>query len=97
MAVQHDGSATQTTEKKAQFLRIRVIDKNKPGQPAVNVRIPVGVAKWGFKMAENFYPKMKDANLDWDAISAMLQQGEVGKLVEVDDEAEHRTVEVWVE
>jgi hypothetical protein len=49
------------------------------------------------KMAQAFSPEMKDANLDWDGITAMIQEGEQGKLVEVEDEADHKTVEVWVE
>ena len=40
---------------------------------------------------------MKNANLDWENITAMIQEGEQGKIVEVEDEAHHKTVEVWVE
>ena len=40
---------------------------------------------------------MKDANLDWDSIMAIIQDGERGKIVEVEDEVDHKTVEVWVE
>jgi hypothetical protein len=49
------------------------------------------------KMAQAFSPKMKDADLDWDSINAIIQEGEQGKIVEVEDEADHKTVEVWVE
>jgi hypothetical protein len=75
-------------------LRVRVVED---GHQAVNVKVPIGVAKWGMKMAQAFSPEMKNANLDWDSISAMIQEGEQGKLVEVEDEADHKTVEVWVE
>jgi hypothetical protein len=27
----------------------------------------------------------------------MVQEGETGKIVEVEDEAEHKTIEVWLE
>jgi hypothetical protein len=40
---------------------------------------------------------MKDVDLDWDSIDAMVQEGETEKLVEVEDEAEHKTIEVWLE
>ena len=40
---------------------------------------------------------MKDADLDWESITAMIQKGEGGKIVEVEDEVDHKTVEVWVE
>jgi hypothetical protein len=47
------------------------------------------------KMAQAFSPEMKDANLDWESITAMIQEGERGKIVEVEDEVQHKTVEVW--
>ena len=49
------------------------------------------------KMAQAFSPELKDVDLDWDSITAMLQDGELGTIVEVEDDAEHKTVEVWVE
>ena len=49
------------------------------------------------KMAQAFSPQMKDAGLDWEAITAIIQEGERGKIVEVEDEVNHKTVEVWVE
>ena len=81
-------------KKKARFLRVRAVEA---GHPTVNVKVPIGVAKWGMKMAQAFSPEMKDANLDWERITAMIQEDEQGKLIEVEDEVDHRTVEVWVE
>jgi hypothetical protein len=80
--------------KMAKFLRVRVVED---GHPAVNVKVPIGLAKLGMKMAQTFSPEMKDANLDWESITASIQEGEQGKIVEVEDEADHKTVEVWVE
>jgi hypothetical protein len=81
-------------ERQATLLRVRVLEG---GRPTVNIKVPIGVAKWGMKMAQAFSPEMKDANLDWDSITAIIQEGEQGKIVEVEDEADHKTVEVWVE
>ena len=91
------GAEDQKPEKKAKFLRVKVADNIKAGRPAVNINLPIGVVKWGMKMAQAFSPEMKNANLDWAAITAMIQEGARGKIVEVEDEAEHKTVEVWVE
>ena len=88
------GAQAREPENKAKRLRVRVVED---GHPTVNVKVPIGVAKWGMKMAQAFSPEMKDANLDWDSITAIIQEGEQGKIVEVEDEADHRTVEVWVE
>ncbi len=82
---------------KTKFLRIKVVDRNKEGHPAVNVRLPMTLVKWGLKMAQSFSPEMKAASVDWDAVTAMIEEGEVGKIVEVEDEAQNKTVEVWVE
>jgi hypothetical protein len=88
------GAQDRKPEKKAKLLRVRVLED---GHPTVNVKVPIGVAKWGMKMAQAFSPEMKDANLDWDSITAIIQEGEQGKIVEVEDEIDHKTVEVWVE
>ena len=93
-ATDNSGAQAQEPEKQARFLRVRVVED---GHPAVNVKIPIGLAKWGMKMAQAYSPEMKDADLDWDSITAMIQEGERGKLVEVEDEVDHKTVEVWVE
>jgi hypothetical protein len=87
----------QELGQKTRSLRIRVVDHSKEGDPAVNIRVPSRVVKFGMRMAKTFSPQMKDANLDWDAISAMVEEGEIGKIVDVEDEAEHKTIEVWVE
>jgi hypothetical protein len=93
-ASDNSGAQDPKPEKKAKLLRVRVVEA---GHPTVNVKVPIGVAKWGMKMAQAFSPEMKDANLDWDSITAIIQEGEQGKIVEVEDEVDHKTVEIWVE
>ena len=96
LAEASDNSGAQAREpgKKAKRLRVRVVEA---GHPTVNVKVPIGVATWGLKMAQAFSPQMKDANLDWDSITAMIQEGQQGKIVEVEDDVDHKTVKVWVE
>jgi hypothetical protein len=91
------GMPGQEPQKAAKYLRVKVVDLAKEGRPAVNIKVPIGVVKWGMKMAQAFSPQMKDVDLDWDSIDAMVQEGETGKIVEVEDEAEHKTIEVWLE
>jgi hypothetical protein len=96
LAEASDDSGAQAREpgKKAKLVRVRVVEA---GHPTVNVKVPIGVAKWGMKMAQAFSPEMKDASLDWDSITAIIQEGEQGKIVAVEDDVDHKTVEVWVE
>ena len=88
---------TVQAPQKAAHLRVKVVDTTKEGKPAVNIKMPIGFVKWGMKMTEKFSPELKDSNIDWDAIIAASEARELGKLVEVEDEAEHKTVEVWLE
>ena len=93
-ASDHSGAEGGEPEQQATLLRVRVLEG---GRPTVNTKVPIGVAKWGMKMAQAFSPEMKDANLDWDSITAIIQEGEQGKIVEVEDDVDHKTIEVWVE
>lgn len=81
---------------KAKFLKVKVIDQL-TGKTQVNVNLPVAIVKFGLKMAEKFSPEMREAGLDWEDIHRMIQEGAEGKLVEVEDEKEHKKVEVWFE
>jgi hypothetical protein len=40
---------------------------------------------------------MKEANVDWNEVAAMIEEGAMGELVHVEDEAEHKTIDVYVE
>ena len=88
MSVQHASKATT--------LRVRVIDNSGAGRN-VNVRMPLTLVKFGLKTASRFAPDMKDTDADWDAITAAVEQGQLGKILEVEDEAEHKTIELWIE
>jgi hypothetical protein len=99
MAIQRETRDVQQLEPqaKARILHVKVTDGLDGAHPTVNVRLPIGVVRWGMKIGETFSPQLKDANVDWDAVMAMIEHGEMGKIVEVEDEAAHKTVEVWVE
>jgi hypothetical protein len=88
---------TEQQTQTARFLRVKVVDHAREGSPAVNIKVPIGVVKWGIKTAQAFSPQMKDVDLDWDGINAMVQGGETGNMVQVEDEAERKTIEVWLE
>ena len=89
--------AQQETQTKAKYLRVKVVDDTKEGHPVVNFRMPIGLVKFGFKMAKAFSPEMKEVNVDWDEVATMIDEGAMGELVHVEDEAEHKTIDVYVE
>ena len=82
---------------KVKYLRVKVVDNTKETKPTVNVRVPIGLVKFGLKMAQSFSPDVSRMNLDYDAIDKMIEEGVVGELVHVEDEAEHKTIDVYVE
>jgi len=92
-----DPVPAQEPARSHRILRIRVVNTDKSDRPAVNIKVPIGVVKFGVEMAQAFAPEVRRADLDWDAITAMIDEGDLGKIVEVEDEAEHKTIEVWVE
>ena len=84
-------------ERKVKYLRVKVVDNAKDGKPTVNIRMPIGLVKFGLKMAQSFSPDVKRMNLDYDAIDQMIEVGVVGELVHVEDEAEQKTIDVYVD
>jgi hypothetical protein len=90
------GPEGQEPKKKATYLLVKVVDTTRDGRPPVTIRVPIGVVKFGMKMAQTFSPDVKKANLDWDSITAMVEEGALGELVHVEDPAEHKIVDVSV-
>lgn len=86
----HPGEGTT----KPRLLRVKVTEN---GRPTANVKVPLGVAKVGMKLARAFSPDVRDAEVDWDEVMSVVETIEDGKLVEVEDLESHKTVEVWVE
>jgi hypothetical protein len=97
MAVKQELNGVLQEPVKARMIHVKVTDRLNDARPVVNVKLPIGVVRWGMKIGEAFSPELKEAKVDWDAVTAMVEHGELGKIVEVEDEAAHKTVEVWVE
>jgi hypothetical protein len=86
-----------TTEAAPTRLRVRVVDHAKPGDPVVNVAVPMGLVRFGLRMARTFSPELKDIDIDWDEVATAIDSGERGQIVHVEDEAKHQTVDVFVD
>lgn len=76
------------------WFRVRVTD-SQTGKLRVNVRLPVGVVNAGLKMGMRFAPQME--GVDINTISAMINSGEIGQIVDVTDEDSGEHVEVFIE
>jgi len=76
------------------WCRIMVSDLD-TGRTKVNVRMPLGLINAGMKMGARFAPEMKD--MDFSEFIQAARDGEIGRMVEVDDEDDREHVEIFIE
>ena len=76
------------------WFRVRVTDK-KNDKVKVNVRLPLSLVGVGLRMGKKYSPEMSD--LDVEEIFQAIQAGEMGQIVDVEDEEEGDHVQVYVE
>jgi hypothetical protein len=99
-ALEDNGKSTNNlvySGNKAKWLKVRVFDPNDATK--VNVTLPVSLINIGVKLAGKFSPEFKAAGLteeDMEEIFAAIQNGQMGKIVDVDSEDGTR-VEVVIE
>ena len=78
----------------ARWLRVKVTDTD-TGKTRVNVRLPISLMNAGMKMGAKFAPEVD--GMDMDMITNAIQNGEVGKIVDVFDEDDGEHVEVFLD
>ncbi len=76
------------------WLRVRITDMD-TGKNKVSINIPMGLVKTGIRMGARFVPG--DADIDYQELIEALQSGEMGKILEVEDEEQGERVEIWAE
>ncbi len=76
------------------WFRVRVTDTD-TGKVRVNVRLPVGVVNAGLKMGMKFAPQIE--GMDVASLTAMINSGEIGQVVDVMDDEDGEHVEVFIE
>ncbi len=79
---------------KGRWFRVRVSDV-KSGRSKATINIPLGLMEWGLQIGAQFAPEVADINLS--QLSEMLQQGDMGKIVDVIDEEDGEHVEIFIE
>ncbi len=78
-------------------LKIKVTDKG-TGKLRVNVAIPLRLAKFARMLVPSFEKYDIDTHgIDIEGILEAIDSGIVGKILEVDDEANNQHVEIWIE
>lgn len=89
-----EAPAPAARAKSGRWFRVRVIDME-TDRVKVNVNLPMSLVSVATKMGARFSPEVDD--LDWKELLAAIEEGAVGKLVEVEDDEGRERVEVSVE
>jgi len=93
------GSASAPSEgavtgRKPRWFRVRVTDTDS-GKPRVNVRLPLSMVSIGLKMGSRFSPEIE--GLDASELMRLIESGEIGQIVDVQDANDGEHVEVFLE
>jgi len=76
------------------WFRVRISDLDS-GRDRVNIRLPVTMLSTGMKMGARFSPKID--GVDPEKLVAMVQSGQVGKIVDVTDHKDREHIEISIE
>jgi hypothetical protein len=76
------------------WFRVRVTDTS-TGKVRVNVRLPINVVNAGVKMGARFSTEVEGLNIG--DLSALINSGTIGQIVDVLDEEDGEHVEVFLE
>lgn len=76
------------------LLRVRITDLD-TGKTKINVNIPMGLVSVGVRLGARFMPAQAD--VDYDEIMTAIDEGESGKIVDVEDAESGERIEVWIE
>lgn len=84
----------QRSGKTARWVRVRVTDVA-TGKTKTTVNIPLGLIDWGLQIGAQYAPEV--GGLDLNQLSEMLDEGTMGKIVDVINEEDGEHVEIYVE
>ncbi len=87
-------AAAPSVSRPGRRLIVRVTDLDS-GKVRVNVRLPIGLVRAGLKMGAKFTPEVE--GLDPNQLLELINSGETGMLVDVEDKKEGEHVEVFIE
>ena len=89
-----DGPAVATATGKASWFRVRVTDME-TGRTKVNVNLPFSLVRAGLKIGARFSPEVDE--IDWEEVIGAIDEGAMGRLVDVEDMESGEKVEVFVD
>ena len=92
---QSSGETRQKNSKlKAKYFRVRVTDTD-TSKTRVNVTLPIGLINVAMKAGSKFAPEIEDINMQ--EIFKAINEGAMGRIIDVVDEQDGEHVEVFIE
>jgi len=79
---------------RGRWLRVRVFNMV-TGKPKVNFSLPMGLVSVGLRLGAQFVPELAD--IDMEEFMAAVEEGTVGKILEVEDPEDGERVEILIE
>lgn len=77
------------------WLRVRITDLQ-TGKESIKVNLPIGLVNVGLRMGARFVPEVEQ-ELAMEELAEALQQGVIGKVVDIVDEEDGQRVELFIE
>jgi hypothetical protein len=88
-----EGTARTSEALRGRWLRVQVFSMA-TGRPKVNFSLPMGLVSVGLKLGAQFVPELVDVE---DEIMATVEEGTLGKILEVEDPEDGERVEIFIE
>lgn len=89
-----DKRPTAPSPNQPRWFRVRVTD-SASGRDKVNINIPIGLVNVGLKMGARFVDERE--GIDFEQLTTMVQSGQTGKILEVEDAEKGERVEIFAE
>ena len=88
------GEPCAPNAQRGRWMRIAVTD-SATGKAKVNLKLPIGVVKAGLKLGAKFSPELQE--MDSTKLMEAIQDGGVGKIIDVDDADDNEHVEIFID
>ena len=79
---------------RGKWMRVAVTEVG-TGKAKVNLKLPLGVVKAGIKLGAKFSPELRE--MDSEKLLEAIQDGGVGKIIDVDDAEDNEHVEIFID
>jgi len=76
------------------WMRVAVTEVG-TGKAKVNLKLPLGVVKAGIKLGAKFSPELRE--MDSEKLLEAIQNGGVGKIIDVDNAEDSEHVEIFID